>query len=80
MKIPKQFYRLEFNPEKQQWHHDNFTHTPDTFGWHTIADREENKKIVMFCRLVDYNFKQNERISVEFVKKLWDFFSSVYVE
>jgi hypothetical protein len=31
-------YRLEFNEKQQNFHLDNYTHEPNTFGWFTITD------------------------------------------
>jgi len=33
------YFRLEFNEKQQAFHHDNYTHEPETNGWITIKDR-----------------------------------------
>jgi hypothetical protein len=37
--IMKDTYRLEFNERQQNFHLDNYTHEPNTYGWFTIKKK-----------------------------------------
>lgn len=41
-------FRLEFNEKQQQFHHDNYTHEADTFGWFTIMDECSDMEFHIF--------------------------------
>jgi type IV secretory pathway component VirB8 len=41
-------FRLEFNEKKQQFHLDNYTHEPNTFGWKTICEHITDKEWKFF--------------------------------
>jgi hypothetical protein len=52
-------YRLEFNEKQQNFHLDNYTHEPNTFGWFTITDHCSDFEFKVFEAYVNRNHNNN---------------------
>lgn len=69
------FYRLEFNEKQQNFHLDNFTHNPNTFGWVTICDRVEDNFGNDFCRIIEeWKDEHKTKVSTELVIRMFSYY------
>ena len=49
--------RLEYNYEKGHFHFDNGTHVPNTFGYETIVENEDDYYLMIFCDVMEAIYK-----------------------
>lgn len=68
-------YTLEWNSETQSFHHNNGRHKPNTFGWETIAEKQDDDKISIFCILVD---ELDSDFTTKEIKMLWHVYDKLY--
>lgn len=78
-------YRLDYKPEKGQWHFDNGTHEANTHGWETIADWEPDSKLTKFTNYMSkfygdalYPTAKGACLSTSFVQTEWQKFSYLF--
>ena len=78
-------FTLEWNKDQQGFHHEktNGTHEQNTFGWITIAEKQEDNIISYFCKIVDefrgYYFgceKPKKKLNNDEIKILWKLYIS----
>ena len=60
-------YRLEFNEKQQNFHLDNYTHEPNTFGWFTITDHCSELEFKIFEAYV--NRVEIDKLTKEYLLK-----------
>lgn len=60
-------FRLEFNEKQQKFHHDNYTHEADTFGWFTIMDECSDIEFKVYEAFV--NRIPNKKLTKEYLLK-----------
>jgi hypothetical protein len=72
-------FRLVFNEQKQQFHHDNLKWEPNPYGWITIAECELDDKLRLFDQIIKKKISK-KKLTTKFVNMYWASFDGAYQE
>lgn len=73
-------YRLEYNEKQNMWHYENPSKdNANTYGWVTIDNNQEEKKISLFTHIMDEVLSQlGDCAKTDIIIKTWEAFDEMY--